>query len=207
MGDNKKIKILISKLFILFIFYSFIGWVYEIAYETFLEHWVFMPREFFRGPICPIYGVGGTLLFLIFEPIMRSKKIINILKILYVFIVTFVISSILELLMSYVLEVFTGGWPWQNYSNYAFNFGGRISLPTSIKFGIIGIIFIFFLYNIINDFLYFLEKKDLLFKLAMILFIIFLLDFIFAIIFPTGIKLNIQRTKFIINYNSLICIC
>lgn len=207
MGDNKKIKILISKLFILFIFYSFIGWVYEIAYETFLEHWVFMPREFFRGPICPIYGIGGTLLFLIFEPIMRNKKIINILKILYVFIVTFVISSILELLMSYILEVFTGGWPWQNYANYAFNFGGRISLPTSIKFGIIGIIFIFFLYNIINDFLYFLGKKDLLFKLAMILFIIFLLDFIFAIIFPTGIKLNIQRTKFIINYNSLIFIC
>lgn len=207
MRDNKKIKILISKLFILFMFYSFIGWVYEIAYETFLEHWVFMPREFFRGPICPIYGIGGTLLFLIFEPIMRNKKIINILKILYVFIVTFVISSILELLMSYVLEVFTGGWPWQNYANYAFNFGGRISLPTSIKFGIIGIIFIFFLYNIINDFLYFLEKKDLLFKLAMILFIIFLLDFIFAIIFPTGIKLNIQRTKFIVNYNSLIFIC
>lgn len=201
MGDNKKIKNLISKLFILFIFYSFIGWVYEIAYETFLEHWVFMPREFFRGPICPIYGIGGTILFLIFEPIMRNKKIINVLKILYVFIVTFVISSILELLMSYVLEAFTGGWPWQNYANYSFNLGGRVSLPTSIKFGIIGLIFIFLLYNFINRFLDLLEKKDYLIKLALILIIIFLLDFVFAIIAPTGVKLNVQRTKFINTYN------
>lgn len=201
MRDNKKIKNLISKLFILFIFYSFIGWIYEIAYETFLEHWFFMPREFFRGPICPIYGIGGTILFLIFEPIMRNKKINNILKILYVFIVTFVISSILELLMSYVLEAFTGGWPWQNYANYSFNLGGRVSLPTSIKFGIIGLILIFFLYNFINRFLDLLEKKDYLIKLALILIIIFLLDFVFAIIAPTGVKLNVQRTKFINTYN------
>ena len=60
---NKSFKNEISKIFLLFIFYSFIGWVYEIANETFLEHWTFMPREFFRGPICPIYGIGGLILF------------------------------------------------------------------------------------------------------------------------------------------------
>ena len=39
-----KMKNTLSEYFILFIFYSFVGWVYEIAYETFLEHWTFMPR-------------------------------------------------------------------------------------------------------------------------------------------------------------------
>ena len=137
---NKRLKNEISKMFLLFIFYSFIGWVYEIAYETFLEHWTFMPREFFRGPICPIYGIGGLILFLLFRPLMEDKKVSDFVKLIIVFIVTFAVASLLELIMSYILEMTTGGWPWQSYVNYAFNFGGRVSLPTSIKFGFIGII-------------------------------------------------------------------
>ena len=113
----RKMKNKLSKYFILFIFYSFVGWVYEIAYETFLEHWTFMPREFFRGPICPIYGIGGVTLFLIFKPIMEKKRIHVLLKLVIVFVVTFIVSSLLELVMSYLLEATTGGWPWQSYVN------------------------------------------------------------------------------------------
>ena len=189
-------KNFISKLFILFIFYSFIGWIYEIAYETFLEHWTFMPREFFRGPICPIYGIGGLILFLMFEPIMKNKKLNNLLKLLITFVVTFVVSSLLELIMSYILEATTGGWPWQSYVNYAFNFGGRVSLPTSIKFGVIGVIFIFIMYKPINVFLSVLENKNLLTKVAFVLLLLFMVDIIFAIILPTGIKLNVPRVRF-----------
>lgn len=191
----RKMKNTLSKYFILFIFYSFIGWVYEIAYETFLEHWTFMPREFFRGPICPIYGIGGVILFLIFKPIMEKKRIHVLLKLVIVFIVTFIVSSLLELVMSYLLEATTGGWPWQSYVNYAFNFGGRVSLPTSIKFGCIGVVFIFSMYRPIVAFLDYLEKKNLLVKVALILFAIFLIDTIFAYLIPTGVKLNIERTK------------
>ena len=189
-------KNFISKLFILFIFYSFIGWVYEIVYETFLEHWTFMPREFFRGPICPIYGMGGLILFLMFEPIMKNKKLNNLIKLLITFVVTFVVSSLLELIMSYILEATTGGWPWQNYVNYTFNFGGRVSLPTSIKFGVIGVVFIFIMYKLINSFLDMLENKNLLTKVAFVLLLLFMVDIIFAIILPTGIKLNVPRVRF-----------
>ena len=191
-----KMKNTLSKYFILFIFYSFVGWVYEIAYETFLEHWTFMPREFFRGPICPIYGIGGVILFLMFKPLMDNKKINVLLKLIIVFVVTFIVSSLLELAMSYYLEATTGGWPWQSYVNYAFNLGGRVSLPTSIKFGCIGVVFIFLMYRPIVAFLDYLEKKNLLVKVAIILFAIFLIDTIFAYMIPTGVKLNVPRTKF-----------
>lgn len=194
---NKSLKNEISKMFLLFIFYSFIGWAYEIAYETFLEHWTFMPREFFRGPICPIYGIGGLILFLLFRPLMENKKVLDFIKLIIVFIVTFVVASLLELIMSYILEMTTGGWPWQSYVNYAFNFGGRVSLPTSIKFGFIGVIFIFLMYRPITSFLEMLERKKILIKVAMIVFIIFMIDTIFAYIIPTGVKLNVTRTKFI----------
>ena len=72
---NKSLKNEISKMFLLFIFYSFIGWVYEIAYETFLEHWTFMPREFFRGPICPIYGIGGLFYILMLMIVLYHRKL------------------------------------------------------------------------------------------------------------------------------------
>lgn len=189
------IKNQISKYFLLFMFYSFVGWVYEIAYETFLEHWTYMPREFFRGPICPIYGIAGVILFIIFTPLMKNKKVNAIIKLITVFVITFIISTILELIMSYVLEATTGGWPWQSYVNYAFNFGGRVSLPTSIKFACLGVIFIFFMYNQINIFLTMLQNKNLLIKIALVVFIILLLDTIFAIIIPTNVKLNVPRTK------------
>ena len=189
------IKNQIAKYFILFIFYSFIGWVYEIAYETFLEHWTFMPREFFRGPICPIYGITGVLLFIIFTPLMKNNKLNVIIKLLTVFIGTFFVSTVLELIMSYVLEITTGAWPWQSYVNYSFNFGGRISLPTSIKFAFLGVVFVFLMFNTINKFVICLLNNNILIKLAIILFIIFLFDTIFAIIIPTNIKLNIERTK------------
>ena len=194
---TKNLKNEISKMFLLFIFYSFVGWVYEIVYETFLEHWTFMPREFFRGPICPIYGIGGLILFLLFKPLMENKKIAAFAKLIIVFIVTFAVASLLELVMSYILEMTTGGWPWQSYVNYAFNFGGRVSLPTSIKFGFIGVAFIFLMYKHIKIFLEMLERKGILTKVALIVFIIFMIDTIFAYIIPTGVKLNVPRMRFI----------
>ncbi len=194
---NKKTINIISKYFLLFIMYSFLGFVYEIAYETFLEHWTFMPREFFRGPICPIYGIGGVILYIIFIKVMEDDKLNKFLKLIIVFLVTLVISSILEFILSYILEFTTGGWPWQSYKNYPLNFDGRISFHTSVKFGGLGVVFIYFMYNKINAFFEKMENKNLLSKLAFFIFVIFILDLIFAILIPTGVKLNVQRTKFI----------
>ena len=190
------LKNAISRLFILFIFYSVVGWIYEITYETFIHRWTFMPREFFRGPICPIYGVGGVILYLLFYKILNNKKIKFIPKAIIVFLITFIISSLLEYLASFLLEWTTGGWPWMGYTNYFMNFNGRVSLPTSLKFGALGVVFLLILYNPTENFLNFLEQKKLLHKTALILFIILILDTLFAIIFPTNIKLNIERTTF-----------
>ena len=52
------------------------------------------------------------------------------------------------------------------------------------------------MYRPIVAFLDYLEKKNLLVKVALILFVIFLIDTIFAYLIPTGVKLNVPRTKF-----------
>ena len=182
--------------FLIFIFYSFAGWLYEIAYETILEHWTFMPREFFRGPICPVYGIGGIILFVIFSGLIQNEKINALAKVVIIFAGTFIVATILEYIASFVLEFATGTWPWKGYANYAYNLGGRISLSTSIKFGVLGVVFVFLLYGKITWFLDLLEKKGLLYRVASVLFILFVFDFVFAVLIPTGVRLDVERSRF-----------
>ena len=133
-----------------------------------------MPREFFRGPICPVYGIGGIILFVIFSSLIKNEKINALAKVVIIFAGTFIVATILEYIASFVLEFATGTWPWKGYANYAYNLGGRISLSTSIKFGVLGVVFVFLLYGKITWFLDLLEKKGLLYRVAGVLFILFI---------------------------------
>ena len=43
-----------------FFVYGFLGWCTEVIFAAFKQH-RFVNRGFLNGPICPIYGVGVTL--------------------------------------------------------------------------------------------------------------------------------------------------
>ncbi len=44
-----------------FFFYGFAGWCAEVAFAA-VRQGKFVNRGFLNGPICPIYGVGVTLI-------------------------------------------------------------------------------------------------------------------------------------------------
>ena len=54
------------------------------------------------------------------------------------------ITTVVELIGSYIMEFTSGGWMW-DYTRFAFNFQGRIALNPSIRFGIGGMIFLYVL--------------------------------------------------------------
>ena len=58
---------------------------------------------------------------------------------IYIYIV--LISTVVELLTTYVIDFMKSDWRklW-DYSNMFLNFQGRIALKTSLKFGLVGII-------------------------------------------------------------------
>ena len=56
----------ISKYFILFIIFSFIGWVYESIYSI-VKKKRWEKRGFLYGPVCPIYGCGAIAISLVKE--------------------------------------------------------------------------------------------------------------------------------------------
>ena len=54
-------------LMLYFFVYGFLGWCTEVAYATTKQR-KFVNRGFLNGPICPIYGVGVTVVVYFLTP-------------------------------------------------------------------------------------------------------------------------------------------
>ena len=138
---------IIAQCFVEFIFYSFLGWVWESIYCTINEKkWA--DRGFLFGPICPIYGscvVAVSLLFSIIPALSNPK-----LPLWVIFVICYIGSAIAEFGTSWVLEKrFHARW-W-DYSDMPLNIQGRICVPVSIAFGIAGVLIVKFLIPAINN--------------------------------------------------------
>ncbi len=120
--------------FLLFIIYSFVGWVMEVIVFFFLEK-KFINRGFLIGPYCPIYGVCSILMVLTFSQYTQVPFAL--------FIMAAVLCTVVEYLTSYVMEkLFNTRW-W-DYSDLAFNVNGRVCLKNSVLFGLLGCFLIYF---------------------------------------------------------------
>ncbi|WP_051656736.1 putative ABC transporter permease [Butyrivibrio sp. AE3004] len=129
----------ISKLFIEFVIYSFVGWVYECIYCTVKEgHW--RNRGFLFGPICPIYGTGAVLCSIVFGYLPWFRGIpYNMIPIWKIFLICAVGSIILEYSTSYFLEKrFHAVW-WE-YNDIPLNINGRVCVPATVGFGVAGVL-------------------------------------------------------------------
>ena len=116
--------------FLLFIIYSFIGWLLELAF-SYIQLKKVVNRGFLIGPYCPIYGAGCLLLI-----ILLSDYADNILVL---FSLSIIVCSLLEYFTSLIMEkIFNLRW-W-DYSNMKFNINGRICLETMVPFGVIGVL-------------------------------------------------------------------
>lgn len=117
--------------FLLFMFYSFAGWLIEVI-VSFFSHKKFINRGFLIGPICPIYGTGAVLLSAVLD---RAESPLAI------FCVAFVGGAVLEYGASYLMEkLFHVRW-W-DYAEKPININGRICLSSIFSFGLAGILIV-----------------------------------------------------------------
>jgi len=122
----------VSYVFLLFLIYSFIGWVSEVIYCSIIQKKL-VNRGFLHGPICPIYGFGG-LVVLALTPFSHNP--------LYLFALATILTTILEYVTSWVLEsIFATKW-W-DYSDLRFNINGRVCLLNSLIFGAMSVVAIY----------------------------------------------------------------
>jgi len=129
-----------------FMLYAMIGWIYEVFLEVVIYKWGFSNRGVLFGPWLPVYGFGALIFIFTIYPLIKDKKYPQ--KLYYiplVFIGCMLSATLLELLTSYICELFMGSWPWQTYSSYKINFQARIALSPSLRFGLGGTIFLYLL--------------------------------------------------------------
>lgn len=155
----------VSIYFLLFIIYSFIGWVCEVCLALVTEK-RFINRGFLVGPCCPIYGVGCVLLVLCLDNFASHPIIL--------FFMSLIICSGLEYATSYLMEkLFKARW-W-DYSDKKFNINGRICLQYMLAFGVFGTLIIYivnpYILSLIN-----LLPASALYAITIILAVIFIID-------------------------------
>lgn len=178
------------KLFLMFIIYSFIGWLYEITF-CIIKTNKWENRGFLFGPICPIYGISGLVIqFLYF-------RFINYIdfnyEIIYIFFISFFGSAIIEYFTSYIFEkIFHAVW-W-DYKGQFLNINGRVCLFASIFFGFAGVIFIKYLLPYVNNIVNSIDIMEIE-LLSLIFMFIFSIDFTLTVCVLTQFLDNVNRVE------------
>ncbi len=109
-----------------FLTYSVIGWIVESIYISLCNKKI-TNRGYIKGPICPIYGFGGTLIHVILQRFAGN------------YILIFLVGSILATTVEYITAIVMiklFGCLWWDYTNKPFNYKGILCLESSIGWGL-----------------------------------------------------------------------
>lgn len=113
------------QMFLMFCFWSFIGWCVEVVDMTY-ETGEYQNRGFLNMPICPIEGLGVIMVSVFFRPIRQT--------VIPLFLACTILCTLFELFVGWGMEkLFHARW-W-DYSHMKFNYKGYICLRNSVFFG------------------------------------------------------------------------
>ena len=149
----------------LFFIFSMLGWCWEVMLHI-IRDGVLVNRGTLQGPWLPIYGVGGVLIILFLRRFADKPYVL--------FPITMLLCGVLEFSTSWYLETFMGQ-RWWDYSNYFMNLNGRICLEGLLTFAVGGLLFIYLLGPVLDNFL---KKMNGKIKIvcACVLLVIFAID-------------------------------
>ena len=156
-----------ANIVITFFVFSFCGWLFECAISLFRDHEL-VNRGFLNGPYCPIYGCGAMLFLLIMLWTDRPLEL---------FFFGGLFACTLEYITSWFMEKIYKA-RWCDYSNWPFNINGRVCLYGFLTFGAFSALMPFIKKGI--DWLVALIPDNHHITIALILLIIFIIDFIYS---------------------------
>lgn len=147
-----------------FFIYGFLGWCAEVAFAAFKQH-SFVNRGFLNGPICPIYGIGVTVVVATLKPYVGN--------LILLYITSTILVTFLEWLTGFLLEkLFHHRW-W-DYSDMPLNIGGYVCLVFSLVWGVACVLIVKLIYPLTNKLVSFIPiwfGKFLLVLLTITLFV------------------------------------
>jgi len=120
-----------------FALYAFAGWVMEFLYRSIPLRRLVNPG-FLAGPFLPIYGFFATMVTL-------SSGQLSLLAWEWQFVWFVFLSTVLEYAAGWFFDRFFHLQLW-DYHSTPFNFQGRIALPYSLLWGVLGLVFHLIIY-------------------------------------------------------------
>lgn len=164
------------------ILYSFIGWAWECCYVSVLEKKI-VNRGFVTGPVCTIYGVGALSIYLILKP-LEGKWVL-------LFFSGVILATVLEYVTATVMEsLFHTSW-W-DYTDFKFNYKGRICLSSSIAWGGASLLLFLVLqplmYKFVNLYPVYIGKI-----FVCVSGVIYCVDFVFATIAAVDVSKQLEK--------------
>lgn len=166
------------------IIYSFAGWVLESICKT-IEQRKFVNSGFLYGPICPIYGFGAIIMIICLSFLKDN--------ILILFIAAFFVLSIWEYLVGVLLEKMFKTKYW-DYSHLKFNIKGRVCLKNSIFWGILGVVFIYYIHTFVSKYILMIPFHILLYC-NIILVVAIIVDLIVSIKSIVNLEKAIEKVN------------
>lgn len=164
-----------------FLIYAFLGWCVEVTYAA-VKTKKFVNRGFLFGPVCPIYGVGVSVVLLVLTPLKKN--------LLLLYAGSFLLTSAIELVTGFVLEkLFQTKW-W-DYSMRPFNIGGYICLSFSILWGF-ACVFVMDVFHPLIASLIRHIPHIIVYILLILLFLLFFTDLYLTIVHILNLKKHIR---------------
>lgn len=169
-------------LFILFVIYSFIGYLIEITSVSRIEKKFVWSRGYLIGPYLPIFGFGALAMTFLLN--QYKDQVITL------FVLSLVVCCTLEYFTSLIMELIFH-LRWWDYSDKKFNINGRVCLENGIGFGFSGVILVRYIQPF---FLKMLSSWNIntVIIIGSILLGIILFDFIFSTVMVLKLKSNIH---------------
>lgn len=154
-----------------FFVYSFIGYIFEIVFG-FITGANNPESGVLYGPWTPIYGIAAILIILISERLFRNLHLSRWKETIIVFFIIVPLLMVLEYIGGYLIEIVFGFTFW-DYSHYKFNIGKYTCLEIGLIWGIMGILFIYFLRPFLDKYIKRIPKI-----VSILLTFLFILDLI-----------------------------
>ena len=173
---------------ILFLFYSFLGYITEVSIASFRNK-KDINRGLLNGPFCMSYGILSILLYVSFRH-TNNYLLMIFLSVIYGVVVSFITAKMLYKISKRY---------WWDFSNKKFNYEGIISLDYSLILGLISFVLTLFvspfIIFIFNDF-----DLNTRFIFSILVDILLLIDFIISVHFLRNNKVN-KKYKDLIGKN------
>lgn len=145
-----------------FYLYSFFGWIYESSFCSIKAHKL-TNRGFLIGPLLPLYGFGGTIVYVFLRPLAPHPSLLYLGGML--------LATAIEYFTSWGMEKLFHA-QWWDYSNDPYNYEGRIALVPSMFWGFLSLLAFDFLQPALSSIIHSFPRQTGLILLTVVTVIV-----------------------------------